>query len=204
MPMDPLSNLALSLGLAWASGIRFYAAVFIAGALQRLGYVQLPADLALLSHDWVLVASGVMLLGEFVADKVPAFDSLWDGVQTFVRIPGGMLLAWGAFGDQSPAAQLAVAIAGGAITAGTHLGKAGTRVLINHSPEPFSNWFASFGEDLLVLGGLWLLHAHPLVFLTLLALFVLVLVVVLPKLWRALAWLFRRLFGRTTAPRGAA
>jgi hypothetical protein len=193
--MDLLSQTVIALGLAWASGIRFYAAVFIVGSMQRLGYVTLPSDLALLSHDWVLIVSGVMLVGEFVADKVPAFDSFWDGLQTFVRIPGGMLLAWGAFGDQTPAAQLAMAIAGGTIAAGTHLGKAGTRALINHSPEPFSNWLMSFTEDAVVIGGLWLMHAHPLAFAVLLAIFLAFLVWLLPKVWRALRWVFQRLTG---------
>lgn len=197
--MDLIGQIALSLGLAWASGIRFYCVVFVFGLLQRLGYVTLPSDLALLSHDWVLGASGVMLLGEFVADKVPAFDSVWDGLQTFVRVPGGALLAWGAFGDQGPAAQLAITVLGGSIAAGTHLGKTGTRALINHSPEPFSNWFSSFAEDGLVLGGLWLLYAHPLIFLGLLALFVLLLIWLLPKVWRSLAWVFNTVFRRGKA-----
>jgi len=141
-----------------------------------------------------------MLVGEFVADKVPAFDSFWDGVQTFVRIPGGALLAWGAFGDQTPAAQLAMAIVGGSIAAGTHLGKAGTRALINHSPEPFSNWLMSFFEDAVVVAGLWLMHAHPIAFAVLLLLFLLFLVWLLPKVWRALRWVFERLFGPRPAP----
>jgi hypothetical protein len=197
--MDFFAQTALALGLAWASGIRFYAVVFIVGCMNRLGYLTLPPDLQLLSHDWVLIASGVMLVGEFVADKVPAFDSFWDGLQTFVRIPGGMLLAWGAFGDQTPAAQLAMAIVGGTIAAGTHLGKAGTRALINHSPEPFSNWLMSFAEDVVVIGGLWLMHAHPVAFAVLLALFLALLAWVLPKVWRALRWVFEKLVG----PRGS-
>src|SRR5690349_7111473 len=198
--MDLLAQTVLALGLAWASGIRFYAAVFVFGMLQRFGYVTLPPDLALLSHDWVLIASGVMLVGEFVADKVPAFDSFWDGLQTFVRIPGGALLAWGAFGDQTPAAQLAMAIAGGTIAAGTHLGKAGARALINHSPEPLSNWLMSFFEDAIVIGGLWLMHAHPLAFAVLLALFLLFLMWLLPKVWRALRWVFERIFATRSEP----
>lgn len=202
--MDLISQIALSLGLAWASGIRFYCVVFVFGLLQRLGYITLPSDLALLSHDWVLAVSGVMLLGEFVADKVPAFDSFWDGLQTFVRVPGGALLAWGAFGDQGPAAQLAITVLGGSLAAGTHLGKTGTRALVNHSPEPFSNWFSSFAEDGLVLGGLWLLYAHPVIFLGLLAVFVVLLIWLLPKVWRSLAWVFNTVFRRrrrdATAP----
>ncbi len=192
--MDLLGQTALALGLAWASGLRLYATVFIAGGLQRLGAITLPPHLAVLSHDWVLIASFVMFVGEFVADKVPAFDSLWDALHTFVRIPAGILLAWGAFGDQTPIAQVIVGLVGGALVTGTHLTKAATRALINHSPEPFSNWLASFTEDAVVLAGLWLVHAHPLVFLGLLALFVALMVWLLPKLWRGLRWVFRRLF----------
>jgi hypothetical protein len=192
--MGLLSQTALALGLAWASGIRLYAAVFIAGGLQRLGVVTLPTGLAVLSHDWVLIASFVMFVGEFVADKIPAFDTLWDALNTFVRIPAGTLLAWGAFSDQSPAAQVVVGLAGGALVTGTHLTKAAGRALINHSPEPFSNWFASFNEELVVLAGLWLLHAHPLAFLIFLGLFVLMMAWLLPKLWRGLRWVFKALF----------
>jgi hypothetical protein len=199
--VDLLAQTALALGLAWASGIRLYATVFIAGGLQRLGYVTLPPHLALLSHDWVLIASFVMFVGEFVADKVPVFDSLWDALHTFIRIPAGILLAWGAFGDQTPAAQVVAGLAGGVLVTGTHLTKAATRALINHSPEPFSNWLASFTEDVVVLAGLWLLHAHPLVFLALLGLFVLFLIWVLPKVWRGLRWVFRRLFAAPEAAR---
>ena len=193
-PVDLLAQTALALGLAWASGIRLYAAVFIAGGLQRLGYVTLPPHLAVLSHDWALIASFVMFVGEFVADKVPVFDSLWDALHTFVRIPAGILLAWGAFGDQTPVAQVIMVLAGGAVVTGTHLTKAATRALINHSPEPFSNWLASFTEDVVVVAGMWLLHAHPLVFLTLLGVFVLFIIWLLPKVWRGLRWMFQKLF----------
>lgn len=191
--MDLLSQTALALGLAWASGIRLYAAVFIAGGLQRLGYVTLPSHLGVLSHDWVLIASFVMFVGEFVADKIPAFDTLWDALQTFVRIPAGILLAWGTFGDQTPVAQVIIGLAGGALVTGTHLTKSATRAIINHSPEPFSNWMASFMEEFVVLVGLWLIHAHPLIFLVLLGLFVLLMIWLLPKLWRGLRWVFQRL-----------
>jgi hypothetical protein len=192
--VDLLSQTALALGLAWASGIRLYAAVFIAGGLHRLGYLTLPPHLALLSHDWVLIASFVMLAGEFVADKVPVFDTVWDALHTFIRIPAGTLLAWGAFGDQTPVAQVIMGLAGGALVTGTHLAKAATRAVINHSPEPFSNWAASFAEEAVVLIGLWLVHAHPLVFLVLLGLFVLFVIWLLPRVWRGLRWVFQKLF----------
>ncbi|HZW50231.1 MAG TPA: DUF4126 domain-containing protein [Rudaea sp.] len=193
--MEHLQALALAGGLAWASGIRLYAAVFIVGALGRLGYVHLPDHLELLEHNWVLGASGFMLLIEFVADKVPAIDSAWDAIHTFIRIPIGAMLAWGAMGDSAPDVQMAAAILGGAIAGGTHLAKMGTRAAINTSPEPFSNWTLSFSEDGILVAGLWLVFRHPLVFLILLAAFLLLLIWLLPKLFRFLAGLWRRLTG---------
>lgn len=193
--MESLSQIALAAGLAWASGFRLYAAVFVVGLLGRFGYLDLPQHLAVLEHDWVLAASGVMLFGEFLADKVPAFDSLWDALHTFVRIPAGAFLAWGAMGDAGPAAQVAAALLGGAVTSGTHLFKSGGRAAINTSPEPFSNWGASLGEDGLVLGGLYLAIAHPLVFLVLLVAFLVLVAWLLPKIWRFVGRVLRRLRG---------
>ncbi len=191
--MENLQSLALAAGLAWASGIRLYAAIFLVGLLGRLGYVHLPQHLGLLEHNWVLVASGLMLLVEFAADKIPGFDSVWDSIHTFIRIPVGALLAWGALGDAAPDVQMAAAILGGAIAGGTHLAKMGTRAAINTSPEPFSNWTASFGEDGILLGGLWLMFAHPLVFLLLLAIFLVLLIWLLPKLLRFLRGIWHRI-----------
>ena len=151
--MDVVSQWALAAGLAWASGFRLYAAVFVVGMLGRHGVIALPEALAIVEHPWVLVASGIMLGGEFLADKIPAFDSVWDAVNTFVRIPAGAFLAWGAMGDATPAAQFSAALVGGFITSGTHIFKTGGRALINSSPEPLSNWTASFSEDGLVLLG---------------------------------------------------
>jgi len=191
--MDQLQQVAIAAGLAWASGIRLYAAVFIVGVLGRVGWIHLPADLVVLEHNWVLAASGVMLVAEFLADKVPGFDSVWDAVHTFIRIPIGALLAWGAMGDSTPALQMTAALLGGAITGGTHFAKAGTRAAINTSPEPFSNWTASFGEDGMLLAGLWIAFHHPLVFLVLLALFFALVIWLVPRLLRFLARLWRRL-----------
>ncbi|MEP6940581.1 MAG: DUF4126 domain-containing protein [Rudaea sp.] len=198
--MDPLQQVAIAAGLAWASGIRLYAAVFIVGVLGRVGWIHLPTGLVILEHDWVLAASGVMLVAEFLADKVPGFDSVWDVVHTFIRIPAGALLAWGAMGDNTPALQLTAALLGGVITGGTHLAKASTRAAINTSPEPFSNWAASFGEDGVLLAGLWIAFHHPLAFLLLLALFFLVVIWLVPRLLRFLAELWRRLTGASRVP----
>lgn len=191
--MDLLQSTALATGLAWASGFRLYAAVLLVGLLGRFEVVTLPSGLALLQDDWVLWVSGILAVGEFLADKVPAFDSVWDSLQTFVRIPAGAALAWGVFHDATPAVQLAAGLLGGAITSGTHLTKAGTRAVINTSPEPFTNWGASVGEDLTLLGGLYLIWNYPLVFLGLLLVFLLIAAWLLPKLWRALRRVWRRL-----------
>ena len=195
--MDSLSQLALAGGLAWASGIRLYATIFIVGMLGRSGYLDLPAQLAILEHTWVLVASGVMVVGEFLADKVPGFDSVWDAIHTFIRIPAGAFLAWGAMGDATREAKMASAILGGLVTGGTHLAKSGSRAVINTSPEPISNWTASFGEDGLVLGGLFLAISHPLAFLVLLVLFLAFVIWLLPKVFRFIARTFTRLSGRS-------
>lgn len=190
--MESVSQLALVGGLAWASGIRLYVTLFVIGMLGRFGYLHLPEQLLVLQHTWVLTASGIMVLGEFLADKVPGLDSIWDAIHTFIRIPAGAFLAWGAMGESTPAAQAAAAILGGLITGGTHLAKSGGRAAINTSPEPLSNWTASFGEDGLVLGGLFLAITHPLVFLVLLVLFLALVVWLLPKVLRFLTGLFRR------------
>lgn len=197
--MDPLSQLALAGGLAWASGIRLYVTILVVGLLGRYGYLHLPESLLVLQHTWVLVAAGVMTAGEFLADKVPAFDSFWDASHTFIRIPAGAFLAWGAMGDATPAAQMAAAIVGGMITSGTHLAKSGSRAAINTSPEPFTNWTASAGEDGLVLGGLWLAIAHPLGFLVALVLFLALVAWLLPKVFRYVARVFRSLADRNDA-----
>jgi hypothetical protein len=194
--MDLLQSTALATGLAWASGFRLYATVLLVGLLGRFEVVTLPSGLSLLQDDWVLWVSGILAVGEFLADKIPAFDSVWDSLQTFVRIPAGAALAWGVFHDATPAVQLAAGLLGGAITSGTHLTKAGTRAIINTSPEPFTNWGASVGEDLTLLGGLYLIWNYPWVFLGLLLVFLLVAAWLLPKLWRALRRVWRRL--RTT------
>ena len=200
--MLQVAPVALAGALSWASGLRLYATLFIAGMLDRFGVVHLPQALAVLSHTPVLIATGALLVVEFLADKIPAFDSFWDSVQTFVRVPAGALLAWGVFAHSTPEVQVVAAILGGALAAGTHAAKAGTRALVNTSPEPFSNWGLSFSEDALVVGGLALAAMHPAVFLIALGVFVLLLAWLLPKLWRGLRALWRRLsdpFGRRVA-----
>jgi hypothetical protein len=191
--MDMAQTIALSAGLAWASGLRLYLVVFLAGVLSYFGYLHLPSTLAVLQHPLVIAVAGIMAFAELIADKVPAFDSVWDGFQTFIRIPAGALLAALALGDADPAWMVAAGLIGGTITAGTHFAKAGSRLAINTSPEPFSNWLASFGEDGLVLGGLWTMLASPVLFLVLLAVFMIVAVLAIRLFARLLAGVFRRI-----------
>ena len=205
MPFDSpmVSSIALASLLAWASGIRLYFVVFCAGMAGYYGYLELPSGLKVLQHPWVIGASGFLLLMEFLVDKVPGIDSVWDALHTFIRIPAGALLAAGATGDSLSALTVAAGLLGGTITAGTHFGKAGGRAIINASPEPFSNWGASFSEDAMVVAGIWFAFHYPIAFLCALALFVLLLIWLLPKLWRGVAALWRMLQSRTMIGRVA-
>ncbi len=169
--------------------------LFIVGGLGYLGWVPLPGGLAVLTHPFVLAASGFMFAVEFFADKIPGVDTAWDAVQTFVRIPAGAALAASVFGDSSAAATLAAAILGGTLAAGSHLTKAGSRMAINTSPEPFSNWAASFGEDLAVGTVLWLAWAYPWVALGIVVASVLLMIWLVPKLFRLIARFFDRIAG---------
>jgi hypothetical protein len=187
--MTVLHSVALASLLAWASGLRLYLVIFALGVAGFYGYYELPKGLEVLQHPWVIGAAGFLLLMEFVADKVPYLDSIWDAVHTFIRIPAGALLAAGATGDNMSALTVAAGLLGGTITAGTHFAKAGGRAVINTSPEPVSNWGASFTEDALVVSGIWLALTHPAVFLLLLVLFLLLLVWMIPKVWRGIRWL---------------
>ncbi len=204
--MDDLTQtLALTLGASWASGINLYAAILVLGVLGATGTVDLPAGLDILSDPMVLLAAGGMYLVEFFADKVPGVDSAWDALHTFIRIPAGALMATGAVGDVGPLGEVAVALLGGGVAAASHAAKAGTRVLINASPEPFTNWAASVTEDLGVLGGLLLALNHPAVFLVALALFFLLLIWLMPKVWRGVKRVFvglRRHFSRAEPATG--
>ncbi|WP_230970593.1 DUF4126 domain-containing protein [Nitrogeniibacter aestuarii] len=191
VPVDMASLVALAAGLGWASGLRLYALVFTLGALGRFAGVQLPGDLDVLTHPLVLGVSGLMLLAEFFADKLPWLDSLWDAVHTFIRIPAGAALAAAVMGEQAGNVQLLAALLGGTLAAGTHFAKAGARAAINTSPEPFSNVFTSFGEDAVFVGGLWALLSYPVIFLVALGVFMLLAVWLIVSLWRFVRRLFR-------------
>lgn len=201
--MNTVHVIALTMGVAWASGINLYAAVFMLGLLSNTGHIVLPPELQVVADPMVMTAAGIMYCVEFFADKTPGVDTAWDAVHTFIRIPAGAILAATAVGPTDPAVQLTAFLLGGTLAAGSHAAKAGTRVLINASPEPFSNWFASLGEDFLVICGLWSALYHPWVFLVGLALFIALMIWLLPRLWRGIKLLFskiRGLFGPKQPP----
>src|SRR5688500_10825311 len=200
--MEMLQTLVLASLLAWASGIRLYMVVCAVGLLGHFDYIELPSGLQVLEHPWVIGAAGFMLAMEFLVDKIPGLDSLWDSVHTFIRIPAGALLAAGATGDSLTALTLVAGLLGGTITAGTHFTKAGGRAVINTSPEPVSNWGASFTEDAMVLTGIWFAFQYPILFLVLLVIFIGLVIWLLPKLVRAIRSMFR--WGQATVARGEA
>jgi hypothetical protein len=191
--MDVVQTIALTMGVAWASGINLYAALLMLGILGATGQVVLPPGLEPVTHPLVIGAAFFMYCVEFFADKVPGFDTGWDTLHTFIRIPAGAVLAAGAVGEVGVAAQLAAALLGGTLAAGAHATKAGARVLINTSPEPFSNWGASLGEDVAVFAGMWAALTHPLVFLGFLGIFVVAAAWLLPRIWRGIRAIVGRL-----------
>lgn len=193
--METVQSVALAAGLAWGSGLRLYAVLFAAGLLNRLGLLDLPQALQVLAHPWALGASGAMLALEFLADKIPVVDSVWDAVHSFIRIPAGAVLAASALGAHEPVIAVVAAILGGTLAAGTHAAKSGARALINTSPEPFSNGLASLFEDGLVVVVVWLATQYPLAFGIALAVMLLLSALLLVWLARFLKLVVRKLRG---------
>lgn len=179
------------MGVAWASGINLYAAILVLGVLGSTGNITLPPDLIILTDPLIIAAAGVMYAVEFFADKIPGIDNGWDTIHTFIRIPLGALLAAAAVGEVNPAVAIAAALLGGGLAASTHATKAGARILINTSPEPVTNWLASFGEDIAVIVGLWTALHYPFAFIIFLIVFILLLIWFLPKIWGGV----RKIFG---------
>ena len=188
--MDTVSIIALSMGAAWASGINLYATIFMLGYLGTTGNIDLPPDLMVVTDPLVMTSAGLMYCVEFFADKTPGVDTAWDALHTFIRIPLGAVLAMGAVGDMTPAVELAAFIVGGSLAGATHATKAGSRIVINSSPEPVTNWTASIGEDLLVITGIWAALNHPVAFLIALVVFIAMMIWLLPKIWRGIIRIF--------------
>ena len=196
--MQSIDTIALVMGIAWASGINLYAAVAMLSVFGLTGHIDLPQELEVLSNPLVLAAASLMYCIEFFADKIPGLDTLWDAIHTFIRIPAAAVLSASAIGDVSPALTLAAGLVGGSLATASHATKAGSRIMINTSPEPVSNWTVSLGEDIAVFAGLWAALTHPVVFLVLLVIVILAMASLLPKLWTGIQqlWQVIRSFGR--------
>ncbi|MBC8207932.1 MAG: DUF4126 domain-containing protein [Desulfobulbaceae bacterium] len=194
-----IDTIALTLGSAWGAGINLYATIGVLGLLGASGHIILPETLQVVQDPLVITAACLMYAVEFFADKTPGLDTGWDAIHSFIRIPAGVILAAGAVGDMSPALVIAAGILGGTISATSHTIKAGSRVLINTSPEPFSNWAASVTEDVAVIGGIWTALNYPLIFIILFICFIILAIWVIPKIWIGIKgvinWL-RRLLGK--------
>ncbi|MBU1139145.1 MAG: DUF4126 domain-containing protein, partial [Proteobacteria bacterium] len=160
-----ITTVALTMGTAWAAGINLYATIAVLGFLGLSGNIVLPEQLLVLQDPMVVGAAAFMYMIEFFVDKTPGVDTAWDTVHSFIRIPAGVLLAAGAVGEVNPSMVIVAGVLGGGVAATTHTIKAGTRVLINTSPEPFTNWTASVLEDITVVAGLWAALHYPLAFL---------------------------------------
>ena len=193
--LDLTQLFAIAAALGWASGLRLYAVVFLTGLAGSLGWVPLPSGLAVLQHPALLWASGAMLAVEFLADKIPWVDSLWDAVHTFIRIPAGAALAYGVFGGDQATWATVAALLGGTLAAAAHTAKATTRAAANTSPEPFSNIALSLAGDAIVPGMLWLSWQHPVAFFFALAVALVAMTIATVLLFKFLRGLGRRLRG---------
>lgn len=200
--LDTSQLLAVAAALGWASGLRLYAVVFLTGLAGALGWVDLPAGLQLLQQPLVLGASGLMLVLEFIADKIPGLDSVWDAVHTLIRIPAGALLAAAVFGGDHTTWALIAALMGGTLAATSHVAKASTRAAVNTSPEPVSNLALSLLGDAAVPGMLWLAWVHPALFFVVLVLVTASMAALTLLTLRFLRRLVARWRGRRTLPAG--
>ncbi len=182
--MNLVQLLALSLGAGFSSGLNLYATVATLGLFQRYGLIHLPASLAVLSHPIVIGIAVALYLVEFFADKIPYFDSLWDAIHTFIRPPAAAVLAYAAAGGVAPEWRWAAALLAGGVAFTSHGAKASTRAAVNTSPEPFSNWVLSIGEDLLAVWLTWFATRHPVATLVIVCALVVLCVYLLSRLFR--------------------
>lgn len=191
-----LGSLGLLLGSSWASGINLYLTVAGLGIAHRMQWLTLPGQLETISHPAIIALALILYAVEFFADKIPYVDSGWDAIHTAIRPAGGAMLAYLATTEAGPVVQTATALLGGTIALDSHVTKAGTRAMINTSPEPFTNIGASVTEDVGVLGAIWLMITNPLVIAVLVILFVLLSIWIIPKIFRLFAKIFGFLFGK--------
>ncbi|MBO0719745.1 MAG: DUF4126 domain-containing protein [Blastocatellia bacterium] len=192
MTADWITALSTAMGSAWLSGINLYATVVTLGILERFQLVKLPGGLTMLGEWWVIALAGVLYAIEFVADKVPAIDTAWDALHTFIRVPAGAILAASAFADFNPAVRIAALIMGGGIALSSHGAKAVTRAAVNTSPEPISNITLSLGEDALTFASAILMAFSPVAILIVVVIFLILALWLLPKIFRALRRLIIR------------
>jgi Domain of unknown function (DUF4126) len=189
--MDWLGTWGVAMGAAWLSGLKLYASVLTLGALQRAGLANLPGELKILGEWWVIAVAGLLFLVEFFADKIPAVDSAWDAVHTFIRIPAGAVLAAAAFGQFDNRIRLLAFLLGGGIALASHGTKAATRLAVNASPEPFSNIGLSILEDAGSVGLSLLAAFHPVAMLVVVAVLVTIGIVITRKIVRGIRSLFK-------------
>jgi len=192
------------MGSAWLSGINLYATVLTLGLLERLGMVRLPGDLAYLSHTWIIAVSAALYAIQFIADKIPAVDSVWDVIHTFIRVPAGAILAAAAVAHFDPKVRLIAFLLGGGIALSSHTAKTATRVAANASPEPFSNITLSLLGDALTVGGALLMAVHPAVLCGIVLIAVIVSLLLLRWLLRSFRRIFANRGGRTVISRTGA
>jgi hypothetical protein len=190
--MDWLGTWGVAMGAAWLSGVKLYASVLTLGLLQHFGLAHLPGDLSTLGEWWVIAIAGLLFLVEFVADKIPAVDSVWDAVHTFIRVPAGAVLAAAAFGHFDSRVRLLAFLLGGGIALTSHVTKAAARLAVNASPEPSSNVVLSVLEDAGSIGLSLLAAFHPIAMLVMVAVLVVAGIVMVKKLARGFRGLFRR------------
>jgi hypothetical protein len=191
--MNPIETLGLALGAGFSSGLNVYATVATLGLLQRFGILHLPPSLAALSHTWVLAIAIALYLIEFFADKIPYFDTAWDAIHTFIRPPAAALLAFAASGGAPAEWRWGAALLAGGVALTSHSTKASARAAVNTTPEPFSNWILSFGEDLLAVWLTWMATLHPVATTVIVAALIVLCVFLLYHLFRFARRAFRRL-----------
>ena len=199
--IESMAALGRTMGFSFAAGINLYATVAILGLASRYRWVDLPDQYRVFDNDWIIGAALVMYLVEFVADKVPWFDTVWDAIHTAIRPIGGVVIAVTTLGEASPTTEVLVGLLGGTLAAGSHFSKAGTRAIANTSPEPFSNWILSLSEDAFVMSLGVLALRYPEAAMVVVIVAAVLIVVFAAVLYRAIQRWWRRSASRTaTAP----
>jgi hypothetical protein len=198
--MSPLENLGFILGTSFASGLNLYATMAVAGLLQRFGVVDLPPALGVLANPVILGLSLTLFVVEFLADKIPWLDTAWDTVHTFIRPPAAAALAFGAMGGVGEPWSMGAALLAGSVALTSHGAKASTRAAANTSPEPFSNWLLSLGEDALAVFLTWMAATHPVITGIIVAVLLVVAVLLLRTFWRLITALRDRLRAAVSPP----